>query len=268
MRQETTTPKIVYKYRSWNDINHINFIASGEIYLASPADINDPFDCRIPNDLSLLDTEEKLTAFVDATIKRNYPDNQYSPSQIIAIRSQKVKDLGDNISEYQRKLENLFFDAGNKHFGIYSTSLIWDNIQMWSYYSDNHTGFCVGLDGEKLFDSLPSCMSAPINYTKEYPKIDPLENIIQAHFEATHTKDENWQHEQEYRYFSHLFMPGKENNSRIIKLPKDCFKEIIIGLQFPERDIEKMKIYATKLDVPIFAIVKSKMSFKLNRKEI
>lgn len=260
-----TTPRIVYKYRNWKDINHINFLAFGEIYLASPLEINDPFDCRIPYDLSLLDSDEKRIAYVNPTIYRHFPANKYSADQINEIRSPQVKDLGNKTAEYQSKLENIFADKGNKHFGIFSTSLIWDSIQMWSYYSDNHTGFCVGLDGEKLFDSLPSCRSAPISYTKEFPRIDPLGDLIQTAFEATHTKDINWNHEEEYRYFSNLFIPGKENNSRIINLPKDCFREIIIGLQFPEKDIDKIKYYAEKLEVPLYKTKKIKMMFKLDR---
>jgi len=87
-------------------------------------------------------------------------------------------------------------------------------------------------------------------------------------FESTHTKDIKWKHEQEYRYFSILNLLGQENNSRVILLTNECFKEIIIGLQFPEDDIEKIKEYAQILKVPLFKVVKSKMSFKLNKKEI
>jgi len=263
-----STPKIVYKYRSWNNVDHINFLAFGEIYLASPAEINDPFDCRIPNDLSLLCTDKKRGRFVDETLTRHYSDEELKGEKLITQRNIQIRDLRDNSDQYQGKLETLLIKSGNEHSGIFSTSLIWDSIQMWSYYSENHSGFCVGLDGERIFDSLPNQKSAPINYSKKYPRIDPLGDKIRNSFMSTHTKDKNWKHEKEYRFFSNLNIPGKENNSRIIKLTKDCFKEIIIGLQFPEKDIEKMKVYAKRLEVPIYTITKSKMRFKLDRKEI
>jgi hypothetical protein len=41
-------PQVVYKYRDWNNPFHKNILLHNEIYLASPKDFNDPFDCRIP----------------------------------------------------------------------------------------------------------------------------------------------------------------------------------------------------------------------------
>ncbi len=97
------------------------------------------------------------------------------------------------------------------------------------YYAENHSCFCVGLDGDRILEKLPGCKSAPINYSEIFPRIDPLGDIIQTSFESTHTKDINWNHEKEFRYFSNFFIPVKENKSRVIILDKECFKEIIIG---------------------------------------
>jgi hypothetical protein len=137
-----------------------------------------------------------------------------------------------------------------------------------SNYAENHSGFCVGLDGERIFEKLPSCKSAPINYSEIFPSIDPLGDIIQTSFESTHTKDINWKHEKEYRYFSNLFIPSKENKSREIILDKECFKEIIIGLKFPDKDLDKIKEYSMDLEVTLYKIVKSNTGFKLKREEI
>jgi hypothetical protein len=263
-----TTPEIVYKFRNWRDKNHVNFLALGEIYLASPEEINDPFDCRIPNDFSLLDTEDKRTRFIDKILFQKYSVEKRSIEQIKLTRKKLIQVLSDNSDQYQDRHEALYNRKGNQDFGIFSTSLIWDSIQMWSYYSNNHSGFCVGLDGEKLFESIPRCKSAPMSYSKDFPRIDPLGDLIQTSFESTHTKDYNWSHEKEYRYFSMLNLPGRGNDSRVIQLTKECFKEIIIGLQFPERNIEKIKVYAQRLNVPLLRIVKNKMSFKLSKKEI
>ena len=169
-----TAPEIVYKFRNWKDKNHVNFLALGEIYLASPDEINDPFDCRIPNDISLLNTEDKLARYIDKILFRRYSDAERLGEQIKALRNKLIQELRDNSDQYQARLEALYARTGNQHLGIYSTSLIWDSIQMWSYYSENHSGFCVGLDGERLFDSIPRCKSAPINYSEDFPRIDPL----------------------------------------------------------------------------------------------
>jgi len=262
------TPNITYKYRDWKDDYHIRFLSQREIYLASPSDINDPYDCTIPNDLSLLDTDEKRGKFIDESNFNQSIKPSMNRALQRAARQALIKKIKTNTEYFQNKLERIYLEKGDRYFGIFSTSLIWNNIQMWSYYSSNHSGFCVGLDGNLLFDSLPSCKSAPVNYPKDFPKIDPLGDFIQNSFESTHTKDINWKHEKEYRYFCNLNIPYKDNNSRIITLPKDCFKELIIGLKFPDKDIDNIRQYADVLEVPLYKIKKSNKQFKLNRIKI
>jgi hypothetical protein len=45
---ETKIPKIIYKYRNWSDKHHKNVLKKNELYMSSPEEFNDPFDCRIP----------------------------------------------------------------------------------------------------------------------------------------------------------------------------------------------------------------------------
>ncbi len=49
---------IVCKYRDWSNVSHRNLLIYNELYLASPNDFNDPFDCRIyPNFTNLNESE-------------------------------------------------------------------------------------------------------------------------------------------------------------------------------------------------------------------
>ena len=70
MNKDLKYPPIVYKYRNWTDINHQNMLRRNELYLSSPKDFNDPFDCRIPENFYLLDTPEKIQEYIDGFMER------------------------------------------------------------------------------------------------------------------------------------------------------------------------------------------------------
>ncbi len=68
MDQEAkSVPKLLYKFRRWKDVKgndhkHDRLILTDlAVWFASPADFNDPFDCRIPYRFDLMTREEQLT---------------------------------------------------------------------------------------------------------------------------------------------------------------------------------------------------------------
>ena len=64
-------PKIVYKYRSLEDVNHLRILVTNEIYFPSPSQLNDPFDCGIPFTF-WLGSDEKIKEYLT-----EYRDNNY-----------------------------------------------------------------------------------------------------------------------------------------------------------------------------------------------
>ena len=64
METPSDYPKIVYKYRSWDNPVHQRVLKFNELFVSSPKNSNDPFDCRIPINYSQLDTPEKIKRFV------------------------------------------------------------------------------------------------------------------------------------------------------------------------------------------------------------
>mgnify|MGYP004344840481 CR=1 FL=1 len=52
-------PKTLYKFRDWTNPLHKEILTKKTLYLASPRDFNDPFDCRLSkNYLSLSDPKK------------------------------------------------------------------------------------------------------------------------------------------------------------------------------------------------------------------
>ena len=67
-------PQIIYKYRDWQIGYHRNILTHNQIFLASPKDFNDPFDCRIPEDFLSLDTTKKRNQYADQFVIRHFND--------------------------------------------------------------------------------------------------------------------------------------------------------------------------------------------------
>ena len=87
----------------------------------------------------------------------------------------------------------------------------YDNILMWSYYADNHKGYCFGF----LFNDLIECVSdltikgiciyGNLKYSIKRPKQKSKVNFfsftdLNFYINATFTKYSEWKHEKESRF--------------------------------------------------------------------
>jgi hypothetical protein len=167
-------PPIVYKYRNWNDPNHKNVLLKNELFLASPKYCNDPFDCRIPMDYNLLDTEEKRKEKVDQLIVEHF-DQLIKGRTDVDAEIKKLDKKFTDLIKTQREYESYLFEAQDLYYGILSLSARWDSILMWSHYTRNHSGYCVGFHEQKLRESRLFGMGGSVHYTDDFPSISPLE---------------------------------------------------------------------------------------------
>lgn len=46
-------PRVLYKYRTWNDANHKKVLNENSLYMASPRKFDDIKDCRVPQNSHL-----------------------------------------------------------------------------------------------------------------------------------------------------------------------------------------------------------------------
>lgn len=179
-----------------------------------------------------------------------------------------AKRLKENLAEESEGYRQTFYESQDKFYGILSLTYRWDSILMWAHYANYHQGFCVGFDKDKLDNSKLFGKGGPVDYKDEFPRIDPFdEDLVKLGFTETHTKAKNWDYEKEYRLFQrdkNGFTPEK----RKISIPDDYFKEIIIGLRFPQADISKIKRIADSKQIKAYRVVKIDSRFELDRIEI
>src|SRR6218665_1281944 len=156
-------PEILYKYRNWtNDFNK-NILLKNELYLSSPKDFNDPFDCRIPDNYFLLDTPDKIDQYINGVVERHM-QLLISRDLNIVDEKKRMKEKLSDLGTIQLENEKVTFDSQDERLGILCLSERWDSILMWSHYADLHKGYCVGFHENKLRESGLFGKGGPVIY--------------------------------------------------------------------------------------------------------
>ncbi len=260
---------VVYKYRDWCAKYHKETLTKNEFYLASPADYNDPFDCRINENFGLLKPEEKEEYKRKLFSKHR---EQIKDEDLKRIKDDFDKRFSDTKS-FQAFADEDLYDRQNKHYGIFSCSLKWNSILMWSHYANSHKGFCIGLNAEKIKESGLFGKLGSVKYEKEFPAIKPKiaernEQLIEDSFIQTHTKAENWCYEEEYRFSITTFPEELTLSDRVVNLPDECFVNVILGIYIPEVQKEAIVQLCREKKIQVYQAKKADFKFEIIKERI
>jgi len=265
-------PEILYKYRCWDDDHPYDkrVLTHSEIFFSSPANFNDPFDCRITPRYDRM-SEEDFYRLMEIRLRKAYPNTNDT----------EVANYIDQERNRGKHKDEKFFAEGKKRFeedtcheaGICSMTLDPENILMWSHYSNAHTGFCIGFDYKLLDDFLFEISSGiellldikKVKYPREYPLLEPKpdespEIIINVFI----NKADDWKYEKEYRVIS----IGRTNFS--IVLNNTIIKSVILGSQMPlSKKNEIIAVLRNRgLKVELFQAYKKEYGFSLEFERI
>ncbi len=260
---------IIYKFRAWENPLHRNILQLNELYYASPADINDPFDFQVSYDLTLLDTDEKQEMYIDQML--NDAKNILKERDIDPIKRKqelllRLKNIPTTMQDEYDSTNTLWT---NNRFGVISFAQRWDSILMWSHYANNHRGFCVGFNRHKFEESKLFDTAGSVNYTDSYPKIDPLkQSSLDDVFSKTHTKSSEWNYEKEYRLTRLWVDSDPSKDDRKIYFHNGLFEEILLGLLISSNDKLEIIEIARQKNIPVYQVRKKRSSFLLERVKI
>jgi hypothetical protein len=218
-------PKTLYKYRVWSEPYHQKIISEQQVFLASPANLNDPFDASLPfryNQAEL--TPENIFRKLIEVGKINNPEFTDTQLHEIAYKRQAsgVFENGDYWKEVHAETKQNV----HKTFGILSLTTKMDNLLMWAHYGVCHRGFCVGLDSELLFDAVGGTLGRVL-YADEFPLMPLFDADIKDTIKYLNTKSTHWEYEDEYR------LTKAEASNKAFTIPKEAIKEVIIGCNMP-----------------------------------
>ena len=238
-KDELELPLIVYKYRDWNNNHHKTIISKNELYFASPRDFEDPKDCKNLIDYSLL-TDDQIYNKYYTNAAKDHPE--WSETERHNCVKYWVKKgllrnevlIKSTIEEYN----NIFFDC----FGVLSTAIEYESLEMWNKYANNKTGFCIGLSTRDLVNTIENIAGGYIDYCEELPLIHPFENHLALYIKQIHSKEIKWKFEKEYRLRvrHESKMSLKE---RVINFNPDSIKYLIFGAKMKlkiRREIKKL----------------------------
>ncbi len=264
-------PQIVYKYRDWNNSFHKNILLHNEIYLASPKDFNDPFDCKIPRNFQALNTEE-IESFKEDLANEQRP--KYSGTDIEFRRIRKDLDNRmEDIEKFQNEYEDKYFNQMDAYYGILSLSRIYNGILLWAHYGSNHTGFCVGFWEEKLRLFYPRLnRTGCVIYKSKFPELKPKiekdkeEQLNRIHTQTT-TKSLEWKNEKEYRLIKAFKKPPLPFQ-RCVNIPDEVFSDVTLGINISQEDKEEIIQICRKKRIPVYQATKVPFKFEIDRELI
>lgn len=242
-------PKILYKYRYWNNDYHKRFITKREVFMASAKTFKDELDCHNPTRYDLLTSDQIFELYLSDSQKLNQHFTQEQHIQF-AKEWTKKSPLKD-----EKKIPQLMVESVQKfyeHEGILSLTENWNNDEMWEKYADKHKGFCIGYNSNVLFEYLSG--GGVVDYVDEIPKIypEPIMSYFEAMQNRVYKKDKKWEFEQEYRTKKFYNRPATIEDRRIL-LPKEAFNHIIIGNAISdfnkEELIKNVQKYIGKIEI-------------------
>lgn len=114
-----------------------------------------------------------------------------------------------------------------KRYGVLALSEVNNNVLMWSHYSDEHKGLCLGFDRNDNNDLGAWEKCAPVIYSEDLPKFEPLDLEDSATVtEVLTTKASFWSYEREWRIIA-------RNGGTTIPFPGHL-KSVVFGFGMPK----------------------------------
>lgn len=230
-------PKVLYKYRNWEKENNRTILTKREVYFASPSSFDDPYDCKIPIRWDLLTYEDICNKYFEDSKVRNTHFHSVQDHMLFAIEMANTSPI--NNPEIVRQHQVKSFEEYNKRAGVLSLTEFCQLKKMWEEYSNNHRGFCVGFNPQKMLRGMQTS-GGKVIYHSELPIIYPSPKHsfeLQMNLQV-YSKLKIWEFEQEYR--THKFNYNGLNHERKQIVPVDAYEEIILGAAMPTDLIENL----------------------------
>ena len=265
-------PEIIYKYRSWDDAFHKKMLTHNELYIPTPNELNDPFDCKINYNYGFLKDENKPIEFVENMIEKHYTKLNEKGYNILELSKKLNNQILYDLIELQKQSDLNRDKLRDKHQGVVSFSIIWFNLLMWSHYSNNHKGFCLGFKTEHLINSKKFNNGGYVKYDDNYPELNPMndDNIMNM-FSMLYHKTKDWEYEQEYR-MTKLFGFNENQtefeNQKKIWFENDTISEVILGLKMTNEDKSEILSICKNKGVKVYQIKEVPYKFELSREEV
>lgn len=232
----------LFKFRPI-DLNTLESLRDNYLFFNNPIDFNDPFDCRM--NINYSGNEKEWTKFLDR-MKTPMEEREFTINHL------------SNFNTFQNEKMNPMINHK-----VLSLSEKFDEILLWSHYTNNHQGICIEYNTHRIdeMDDLQfmifdkEYVNYPLNdsginnilpikkvsYLKSLPsEFNPLRDSSDELDKFILTKYEKWCYEKEWRILTH-----NENliKSKKVRLTSDGIKRVIFGLKTSLKDIRNVDTF-------------------------
>src|SRR5262245_43474194 len=229
----------LYKYGRVNEYSEALFSGS-QIWLASPYELNDPFECR-PWFTYDGDEKEIFQVSVTAFRKRNPHATRQEAiaeaTKIIAEGRYRTRGFWEALSvDVHRDLAS--------SIGLYCLSEVPTDILMWSHYGSDHKGYC--LEFEATSQTPVFGEAQKVQYADVYPKVDFFKTPNPTQVEQIFlTKYRGWSYEREWRIVDFRRGPGLRS------YPPNLLRRVIVGMRMPTTHMHEIRKWVGRRGYPV-----------------
>ncbi len=244
----------LFKYRSIDSLGLRQLIVEKKIWLSSPTNMNDPFDCWPSfRPMSSLTRKQFLDDWARNT---SLP---FPPSALPEVRRRLEATQPENCLEVITR-ETV------ATMGIYSMSATRENLLLWSHYADQHRGFCIEFDSEGPSRHVISD-AVGVEYQSDRPvlgrfdvdRLTRLPGDVSVADKVLLTKSADWQYEREFR----VIEPGSD---RYLDLDEDSVAAFYVGARANDRTVEHIRdlISEGRRNIPLYRARLSDREYRLD----
>ena len=211
-----------------------------ELYFSRPDQFNDPFDCK--THFTFKDCNENdIRKYFRHAFKEHEEDYAYlSDSEKDCIIEDRVKEFRSGKSEFPKKMINTIKEYLPKSLDtlrILCLSEVYDEIRMWSHYSDGHQGIVLQFDKGCIKKQFTACKN--VDYYPEFPTLRDYSERFQEQMFLL-TKLVLWQYEKEWRIIEIVKNGEKDEIGKVYRFDKAMLTGIILGCEISKEDEDRI----------------------------
>lgn len=218
---------ILYKYSRKEGFEAI--VSNSSLAFKNPSLFNDPYDCYP----GLINFDFLPDNYRQQLIEKYKP---ILTPEII----KRVENSSDN--DVVSAFRDLAFPVELSYTAITCFSEKFDNLLMWSHYSNAHKGVCIGFDLKKLYVSIKKFRPAliKVKYTNEFLRTDYFTNTKEAIGNWYRIKSDCWSYEKEIRI---VLTNLKLDSTKQIYIPidKESISAIYLGSNVESKDENQIR---------------------------
>jgi hypothetical protein len=209
--------------------------------------LKDKKDCKLIKRYDWLTDDQIFNKYLEHS-KKVFPARTQKEHVDFATDWFKKSPMRDK--EHVKEVQKKHLEKHNKLFGVLSLTANPKNAKMWEEYSGVHTGFCIGFNTKKMFNHFGG--GGEVVYYDALPD----DSLTVEYIKQIFSKEKQWNFEEEYR--THKTWPKPvSDEDRKIKLPTDCYNQIIFGAKMEDQYKLEIKnaCEAAKLSLSFYSAV-------------